>query len=92
MHEFEVPCIFISVYLSIISIYLPTYLSIIYLSIYSIYVSFHLRTDIFQLFISGASHVTTVVKNPPANPGDVRDTGSIPGLGRSPGGGHGNPL
>ena len=33
-----------------------------------------------------------VVKNPPANAGDVRDTGSIPGLGRSPGGGHGNPL
>ena len=25
-------------------------------------------------------------------PGDVRDTGLIPGLGRSPGGGHGNPL
>ena len=33
-----------------------------------------------------------VVKNPPANGGDIRDTGSIPGLGRSPGGGHGNPL
>ena len=34
-----------------------------------------------------------VVKNPPANAGDVRDSGSIPGLGRSPGGGgHGNPL
>ena len=32
-----------------------------------------------------------VVKNLPAN-ADVRDTGSIPGLGRSPGGGHGNPL
>ena len=33
------------------------------------------------------------VKNPPANAGDVRDAGSIPGLGRSPGGGgHGNPL
>ena len=31
-----------------------------------------------------------VVKNPPANAGDIRDTGSIPGLGRSPGGGHGN--
>ena len=30
-----------------------------------------------------------MVKNPPANPGDV---GSIPVLGRSPGGGHGNPL
>ena len=33
-----------------------------------------------------------VVKNPPANAGDIRDTGSIPGLGRSPGGGHSNPL
>ena len=28
----------------------------------------------------------------PANAGDIRDTGSIPGLGRSPGGGHGSPL
>ena len=33
-----------------------------------------------------------VVKNPPANAGDWRDTGSIPGSGRSPGGGHGHPL
>ena len=33
-----------------------------------------------------------MVKNPAANAGDVRDKGSIPGLGRSPGGGHGNPL
>ena len=33
-----------------------------------------------------------VVKNPPANAGDVRDMGLIPGLRRSPGGGHGNPL
>ena len=33
-----------------------------------------------------------VVKNLPANAGDARDTGSIPGLRRSPGGGNGNPL
>ena len=33
-----------------------------------------------------------MVKNPPANAGDIRDTGSVPVLGRSPGGGHGNPL
>ena len=33
-----------------------------------------------------------VVKNPPANAGDVTDAGSIPGLARSPGGGHCNPL
>ena len=36
--------------------------------------------------------MTLVVKNPPANTGDVRDVGSNPGVGRSPGGGHGNPL
>ena len=39
-----------------------------------------------------ASQVALVVKNPPANAGDIRDEGSTPGLGRSPGGGHGNPL
>ena len=33
-----------------------------------------------------------VVKNLPANAGDARDTGLIPGSGRSPGGGNGNPL
>ena len=33
-----------------------------------------------------------MVKNPPANAGNVRDSGLIPGSGRSPGGGHGNPL
>ena len=36
--------------------------------------------------------VMLVVKNPPVNAGDVRDSGSIPGLGRSPSGEHGNPL
>jgi len=36
--------------------------------------------------------VVPVVKNPPANGGDVRDTGSVPGWGRFPEGGHGNPL
>ena len=39
-----------------------------------------------------AAQVVLVVKNPRANAGDVRDAGSIPGLGRSAGGGHGNPL
>ena len=38
------------------------------------------------------SQVTLVVKNPPANSGDLRDMGSIPESGRSPGGGNGNPL
>ena len=39
-----------------------------------------------------ASQVALVVKNLLANAGDVRDTGLIPGSGRSPQGGHGNPL
>ena len=34
----------------------------------------------------------SVVKTPPANAGDARDVGSIPGLGRSLGGGNGYPL
>ena len=33
-----------------------------------------------------------MVKKPPANVEDIRDVGLIPELGRSPGGGHGNPL
>ena len=33
-----------------------------------------------------------VIKNLPANAGDTEDVGSIPGLGRSPGGGNGNPF
>ena len=40
----------------------------------------------------GFFQVALVVKNPPASEGDVRDLGSVPGLGRSLGGGHGNPL
>ena len=39
-----------------------------------------------------ASQVALVVKNPPANAGDKRDVDLIPGLGRSPGEGRGNPL
>ena len=33
-----------------------------------------------------------MVKNPPAGAGDARDVGSVPGLGRAPGGGNGSPL
>ena len=39
-----------------------------------------------------ASQVVLVVNNLPVNAGDARDLGSIPGSGRSPGGGCGNPL
>ena len=40
----------------------------------------------------GLPRVALVVKNPPANTEDIRDTNSIPGSGRFPRGGHGNPL
>ena len=42
------------------------------------------------IYILRASQVALVVKNLPANAGDIRDVHLIPGLGRSPGGGHGN--
>ena len=41
----------------------------------------------FEAFPGGS-----VVKNLPANTGDIRDMGSIPGSGRPPEGGHANPL
>ena len=46
------------------------------------------------LYYAEPGHVPgcTVVKNPPPNAGDKRDAGSIPGSGRSPGGGNSNPL
>ena len=44
-----------------------------------------------KLFLS-ASQVPLDIKNLPAKAGDIRDLGSIPGLGRSPGGGNGNTL
>ena len=43
-------------------------------------------------FTSLHFQVLLVVKNSPANAGDIRDTGAIPGLGRSPEGGHGSPM
>ena len=42
--------------------------------------------------VSWASQVALAVKGLPANAGDFRDAGLIPGPGRSPGGGHSNPL
>ena len=45
-----------------------------------------------QYILKWASQVQLVVKNLPANAGDMRDVGSIPGLGRCPGGVHDNPL
>ena len=44
------------------------------------------------LAITGAPKVALVVKNLPANAEDVRDVGSVPGLGKSPGEGNVYPL
>ena len=45
-----------------------------------------------SIAVFGASQVALVVKKLPSNAGDLRDVGSTPRWGRSPGGGHGNPL
>ena len=47
---------------------------------------------LYRVILQGASQVAPVVKNPPANAGDTRDVGSIPGLGRFPEVGNGNSL
>ena len=43
-----------------------------------------------QYNVKGTSQVVLVIKDPPVKARDILDTDSIPGLGRSPGGGHGN--
>ena len=53
-------------------------------SIFLVFNSYYVKTGAFQ--------VVLVVKNLRANEGDIRDRVSIPGSGRSSGGGHGNPL
>ena len=49
-------------------------------------------TRIFSNYNTWASQVVLIVKNPPANAGDIGDTGLITESGRSPGRVHGNPL
>ena len=44
------------------------------------------------LCLDRASQAVLVVKNLPANAGEIREVDTIPGLGRCPGRGHGNPL
>ena len=51
-----------------------------------------LSTNIFKTSQDDSSQVALVVKNLPDNAGDVRDTGSILGSGKSPGGGNSNLL
>ena len=51
------------------------------------------HTNIFNTFLAiNTSQVVLVIKNPRDNAGDKRDAGSIPGSGRAPGEGNGNPL
>ena len=58
------------------------------LSIFSVHVSLF----VLSYSVHGASQLALVVKNLPTNAGDIGDTDSVLGSGRSPGEGHGNPL
>ena len=55
-------------------------------------VAFRVNKIVTPTRLWGASQVVLVVKHLPAKAGDARDTGSISGSRRSPGGGHGNPV
>ena len=50
------------------------------------------QAAVYGVAQSRTSQVALVVKNPPASAGDMKTMDSIPGLGRSPGGGHDYPL
>ena len=50
------------------------------------------RREWLPTLVLGASQMVQMVKNPPANAGDITDANLIPGLGRFLGEGHGNPL
>ena len=50
------------------------------------------ETQIYQIYAASGGLVALVIKNLSVIAGDVRDICSIPGSGRSPGGGNGNPL
>ena len=52
----------------------------------------HTHTHTRKHLIKGGFPADAVVKNLPANSGDTKDIGSVPGLGRSPGVGNGNLL
>ena len=52
----------------------------------------YLTRKTYLLYSLGSFLGGAVVKNPPANAGDARDMGLIPGSGRSPGGRNGNPV
>ena len=54
--------------------------------------TFHFLLKIPKLRQPWASQVALQVKNPPANAGDIRESVLVSGSGRSPAGGHGNPL
>ena len=56
-----------------------------------LYQKTHIHIDTC-IYIQGSSQVALVVRNLPASAGDIRDASSIPVLGLSPRGGHGNPL
>ena len=58
----------------------------------SVHICTHTFVCIYRVCVYGASQVALVVQNPPANAGDVRNSGLILGSGRSPGGGNGNPF
>ena len=73
-------------------------LGICHPGLYVVWVCNFLHQSCFIFFICclilfrGVSRVARVVKTPSPNAGDIRDSGLIPGLGRSPGEGHVNPL
>ena len=81
--------------LSLLYVHIPTQLFLItYPSSFNLDTgSKWLRVQAFEMdLLTSNTQVALLVRNPSANGENIRDSDSVPGLGRSPGGGHGNPL
>ena len=68
------------------------YFSWLVVSLQTLFYEYSKQSFIHMYVYIRTFQVVLVVKNLSANAGDVRDAGSVPGLGRSPGEGHGNTL
>ena len=87
------PCMSCSLYHILESFIISTYSTILlFLKVVLFFILWWQYIYLKSNQLIGTSQVAPVVKNPPANAGDTRDVNSIPGPGRSPGEGCGNPL
>ena len=95
--EREGKCVYIYIHYIYTTMYIYCYILPLYVCV-CVYIYIYMeernleRVSVYPPGSHGCFQVVLVVKNLPANSGDARDSGSVPGLGRSPEERNGNPL